>query len=117
MSRAGWPARTIRPIHPQVEPVMKPTVEQLSERLDACEIELEAHRAYIKAMEYALRVLVFAHPASERLSETWLRVLPSIAVKHRDSGGDVFAAAFQQALIVLTEQIGDHQPGDQAATA
>lgn len=96
---------------------MTPTVEQLSERLVACEIELEAHRAYIKAMEYALRTLVLAHPTSERLSETWLRLLPSIAAKHRGSDGDLFAAAFQQALSVLTEQIGEHRPGDQAATA
>ncbi|WP_312252183.1 hypothetical protein [Stenotrophomonas sp.] len=89
----------------------------MSERLDACEMELEAHRAYIKAMEYALRALVLTHPASVRLSETWQRLLPSIAAKHRDSGGDLFAAAFQQSLAVLTEQIGEHGPGDQAATA
>lgn len=96
---------------------MTPTVEQLSERLDACEMELEAHRAYIKAMEYALRALVLTHPAPERLSETWLRLLPRIAAKHRDSNGDLFAAAFQQALALLTEQIGEHPPSDQAARA
>ena len=117
MSRAGWPAQTIRPIHSQVEPVMTPTVEQLSERLDACELQLEAHRAYIKAMEYALRVLVLAHPTPQGLSETWLRLLPSIAAKHRDSDGDLFAAAFHQALAVLTDQIGEPLQGDQAATA
>ncbi|MBH1816800.1 hypothetical protein JAK53_10650 [Stenotrophomonas maltophilia] len=96
---------------------MKPTVKQLSERLDAIEMELEAHRAYIKAIEYALRVLVLAHPKPQRLSETWMGLLPSIAAKHRDSDGDLFAAAFQQALVVLTEQIGEHPPRDQAARA
>ncbi len=96
---------------------MTPTIEQLSERLDACEMELEAHRAYIKSMEYALRVLVLAHPTPQQLSQTWLRLLPSIIAKHRNSDSDLFAAAFHQALALLTEQIGEHPPGDQAARA
>lgn len=92
-------------------------INEILDRLQACEAGLEMHRGYLKAMEYALRVCVLAHPAPERLSEIWLQLLPSIAAKHRDSGGDLFTAAFQQSLTLFTEQIGEQRQGDQAATA
>ncbi len=96
---------------------MTTEITEILDRLHACESELQMHRGYLKAMEYAVRVLTLTHPASEQLSETWLHLLPGIASKHRHSDGDLFAAAFQQSLTVLTEQIGDDRQRDQAATA
>ncbi|SFR87880.1 hypothetical protein SAMN04487782_1542 [Stenotrophomonas maltophilia] len=64
-----------------------------------------AHRGYLKAMEYALRVALLTHPDPEQLSDVWTSLLPSIALTHQNEGG-VFSAAFQQSLVLLTEQIG-----------
>ncbi|WP_448141309.1 hypothetical protein [Stenotrophomonas sepilia] len=75
-------------------------------RLHSCEVAIEVHRGYLKAMEYGLRMAVATHPSREQLSDAWLQLLPNIAAKHRDDGGELFAAAFEQALTVLTEQIG-----------
>ncbi|MGE8398345.1 MAG: hypothetical protein ACN6NZ_00235 [Burkholderiales bacterium] len=88
---------------------MRAEINEILDRLQACEAGLEMHRGYLKAMEYALRLYVLTHPEPENLSHAWSQLLPSIAAKHRDSGGDVFAAAFQQSLTVLTEQIGEVQ--------
>jgi hypothetical protein len=81
-------------------------ISELLDRLHSCEVAIEVHRGYLKAMEYALRVCVLTHPAPEQLTDTWLRLLPSIAAKHKPDGGDLFAAAFEQSLTLLTEQIG-----------
>lgn len=86
---------------------MSAEINEIPDRLQACEAGLEMHRGYLKAMEYALRVCVLTHPKPENLSAAWNQLLPGIAAKHRDSGGDLFAAAFEQSLTVLTEQIGD----------
>ncbi|KGM23924.1 hypothetical protein [Stenotrophomonas maltophilia] len=82
-------------------------ISELRDRLHSCEVAIEVHRGYLKATEYALRVCVLTHPAPEHLTDTWLRLLPSIAAKHKHDGGDLFAAAFEQSLMVLTEQIGE----------
>ncbi|HGM5514507.1 TPA: hypothetical protein ACKPYU_000782 [Stenotrophomonas maltophilia] len=82
-------------------------ISELRDRLHSCEAAIEVHRGYLKATEYALRVCVLTHPAPEQLTDTWLRLLPSIAAKHKHDGGDLFAAAFEQSLMVLTEQIGE----------
>ncbi|MGY6085098.1 hypothetical protein ACWWU7_03225 [Stenotrophomonas sp. SM006] len=82
-------------------------ISELRDRLHSCEVAIEVHRGYLKATEYALRVCVLTHPAPEQLTDTWLRLLPSIAAKHKHDGGDLFAAAFEQSLMVLTEQIGE----------
>lgn len=86
-------------------------ISELLDRLHCCEVAIEVHRGYLKAMEYALRVSVLTHPAPERLTDTWLRLLPSIAAKHKHDGGALFAAAFEQSLTVLTEQIGEPNDG------
>ncbi|WP_099539910.1 hypothetical protein [Stenotrophomonas maltophilia] len=86
---------------------MTTEITEILDRLHNCEAAIEVHRGYLKAMEYALRVSVLAHPAPGQLAETWLQLLPSIATKHKEEGGDLFAAAFEQSLTVLTEQIGD----------
>ncbi|HDX0898602.1 TPA: hypothetical protein RNS99_000480 [Stenotrophomonas maltophilia] len=85
---------------------MTAEITEILDRLQTCEAGLEMHRGYLKAMEYALRICILTHPEPERLTENWLRLLPSMAAKHREDGGDLFAAAFQQSLTVLTEQIG-----------
>jgi hypothetical protein len=82
-------------------------ISELRDRLHSCEVAIEVHRGYLKATVYALRVCVLTHPAPEQLTDTWLRLLPSIATKHKHDGGDLFAAAFEQSLMVLTEQIGE----------
>ena len=89
-----------------VETAMTAEITEILDRLQTCEAGLEMHRGYLKAMEYALRICILTHPEPERLTENWLRLLPSMAAKHREDGGDLFAAAFQQSLTVLTEQIG-----------
>jgi len=86
---------------------MTTELTEILDRLQACEASIEMHRGYLKAMEYAVRVCVLTHPAPENLSNAWLQLLPNIAAKHRVDSSDLFAAAFQQALTVLTEQIGD----------
>ncbi len=64
------------------------------------------HRGYLKAMEYALRVSLLTHQDPRILLDTWTRLLPSIVHSHQRGSGQQFAAAFQQSLTVLTEQIG-----------
>lgn len=85
---------------------MTTEITEILDRLQACEAGLEMHRGYLKAMEYALRICVLTHPEPENLSHAWSQLLPSIADKHRDDGDDLFSAAFQQSLTILTEQIG-----------
>lgn len=79
---------------------------EILSRLQACEAGLEMHRGYLKAMEYALRVSFVTHPDPALLLDTWTKLLPSITHRHERDGGQPFAAAFQQSLTVLTEQIG-----------
>ena len=85
---------------------MSAEITEILDRLHACEAGLEVHRGYLKAMEYALRVLVLTHQDPDALLHTWTRLLPSIASTHSGDGGPVFVAAFQHSLTVLTEQIG-----------
>lgn len=85
---------------------MSTEITEILDRLHACEAGLEAHRGYLKAMEYALRASILTHQDPRALLETWTRLLPSIASAHADDGGSLFVAAFQQSLTVLTEQIG-----------
>lgn len=77
----------------------------------ACESELEAHRGYLKALEYGLRAAIISHPKPEVLAQVWRALLPGMADAHRGRDGAVFAAALEQALTLLTEQIGEH-PSD-----
>lgn len=81
-------------------------ITEILERLHACEAALEMHRGYLKAMEYGLRLSFLTHQDPEILLDTWTGLLPSIAHSHERDGGQQFAAAFQQPLAVLTEQIG-----------
>lgn len=85
---------------------MTSEITEILDRLHACEAALEMHRGYLKAMEYALRVSFLTHQDPGVLLDTWTRLLPSIAKSHERDGGQEFAAAFQQSLTVLTEQIG-----------
>ncbi|PSD28796.1 hypothetical protein C7E18_00340 [Stenotrophomonas maltophilia] len=70
-----------------------------------CQTELAAHRGYLKAMEYGLRALIIAHPAADRLSQVWERMLPGIVDAHASEDEPMFSAAFQQLLTLLGEQI------------
>lgn len=85
---------------------MTTEITEILERLHACEVGIEAQRGYLKAMEYALRVSFMTHQNPAELLDTWTRLLPPIARSHEDNGSPVFTAAFQQSLVVLTEQIG-----------
>lgn len=84
---------------------MTTEITETLDRLHSCEAAIEVHRGYLKAMEYGLRMTVATHPSREQLSEAWVQLLPNIAAKHQGDGGELFAAAFEQALILLTEQI------------
>lgn len=79
---------------------------EILDRVHACETRLEVHRGYLKAMEYALRVSFITHQDPEALLSTWTELLPAIAGRYESDGGEMFAAAFQQSLTVLTEQMG-----------
>lgn len=85
---------------------MTSEITDVLDRLNACEAALEMHRGYLKAMEYALRVSFLTHQNPRILLDTWTRLLPSIAHSHERDSSQQFAAAFQQSLTVLTEQIG-----------
>lgn len=86
---------------------MTDTTDQIIERLANCELELQASRGYIKALEYGLHAVIASHPAPAALTELWSHLLPEVADAH---GGDatpspLFDAAFQQAMAGLTEHI------------
>lgn len=84
-----------------------PTTSQLTQQIHDCEIELQAHRGYLKALEYGLRAMIISHPDPAKLVQTWQQLLPGIADTH--SGGDtpLFLASLRQGLSMLTEQIDE----------
>ena len=85
---------------------MSEATAEMLQRLEACETSLEAHRGYLKAFEYGLRAAVITHPRPEELCRVWMQLLPGIADKHSGDGGAIYTAALQQALALLTDQIG-----------
>lgn len=87
------------------------TLEQLAERLHACEVDLEAHRGYLKAMEYALGATIATHNDPRSLRRIWDLMLVEAADAHAGLDGPIFTAAFQQSLRMLTEQISLMDPG------
>ncbi|KOQ58325.1 hypothetical protein ABW41_16145 [Stenotrophomonas maltophilia] len=82
-------------------------MEDIPDRLSSCECALEAHRGYLKALEYGLRVMIISHPNPDQLSRAWRKLLPNILGTHADLAKPVFMAGFTQAIALLTEQIGD----------
>ena len=84
---------------------MTSEITEILDRLRACEAVLEMHRGYLKAMEYALRVSFLTHQDPGFCSTRGPDCSPRSLKVTRD-GGQEFAAAFQQSLTVLTEQIG-----------
>ncbi|ALA85828.1 hypothetical protein YH67_05965 [Stenotrophomonas maltophilia] len=87
------------------------TLEQLAERLHACEVDLEAHRGYLKAMEYALGATIATHSDPPSLRRIWDLMLVEAADTHAGLDSPIFTAAFQQSLRMLTEQISLMDPG------
>ncbi|HHA2702730.1 TPA: hypothetical protein ACOEQH_000817 [Stenotrophomonas maltophilia] len=85
---------------------MSEAIAEVLQRLEACETSLEAHRGYLKAFEYGLRAAVITHPGPEQLCRVWTQLLPEIAEKHAGDGSAIYTAALQQALALLTDQIG-----------
>lgn len=84
---------------------MNLSLEQLAARLEACEVDLEAHRGYIKGIEYGLRILVATHPDPAKLHLSWEHALVGAAQAHLGRDGQMFTAGIQQALRTLTGQI------------
>lgn len=87
------------------------TLEQLAERLHACEVDLEAHRGYLKAMEYALGATIATHSDPPSLRRIWDLMLVEAADTHAGLDSPIFTAAFQQSLRMLTAQISLMDPG------
>lgn len=77
---------------------------QLAQRLPNCEVELDVHRGYLKAVEYGVRAAIISHPAPAALAAVWRGILPSIADAHFNETA-LFSASLQQALSLLTEQV------------
>lgn len=95
-------------------------MNKMLDRLQRCEMELQAARGYIKALEYGLHAVVAAHPAPAALAELWSHVLPELADVHGAgaTGAPLFDAAFQQALAGLSDHIDGaarRTSGDQPA--
>ncbi|MBD8636640.1 MULTISPECIES: hypothetical protein [unclassified Stenotrophomonas] len=95
---------------------MNQPIEQILERLARCELELQASRGYIKALEYGLQAVIASHPTPAALAELWSHVLPEVADVHGGDGSSspLFDAAFQQALAGLSDHIqgaADRQAG------
>ena len=82
-----------------------PTTSQLTQQLHDCEIELQAHRGYLKALEYGLRAIIISHPDPAGLIQTWQGILPGIADNHSSDDTPLFRASLRQGLSMLTEQI------------
>lgn len=94
---------------------MDPSPSEILQRLEACKLELQAARGYIKALEYGLHAVIASHPAPAALTELWSHLLPEVADAHGGTApSPLFDAAFQQALASLSEHIGgaaDRQAG------
>ena len=77
------------------------------QRLESCELELQASRGYIKALEYGLHAVIASHPAPAALAELWSHVLPEVADTHSGGAGSspLFDATFQEALRTLSDHI------------
>jgi len=83
------------------------TDRDILDRLEACEMELQAYRGYFKALEYTMHTLVATHPDPAGLNMIWSHVLPE-AAEHQSGtrmGGPLFHAAFQQAMGAVTEHV------------
>lgn len=85
----------------------------LMQRLERCEMELQASRGYIKALEYGLRAVIACEPEAERLAAVWAHVLLEASEEHQGDAASspLFHAALQHALSVVTEQIQQAMPG------
>ncbi len=81
-----------------------PTTSELLHRLENCTTELEAHRGYLKAMEYCVRALIISHPDPTSLTRVWEGIVPGIFDSHLEDSA-LSAAAMRQGLALLTEQI------------
>lgn len=86
---------------------MNQPIEQILERLARCELELQASRGYIKALEYGVQAVIASHATPAALAELWSHVLPEVADVHGGDGSSspLFDAAFQQALAGLSDHI------------
>lgn len=85
---------------------MELSLEQLAARLEACEVDLEVHRGYIKALEYGLRAVIASHPTPQLLSLAWGMTLAGAADAHAGEEGFAFNGAMQQAMRDLTSDLG-----------
>lgn len=95
---------------------MNQPIEQILERLAICELELQASRGYIKALECGLHAVMVSNPAPATLTELWSHLLPEVADAHAGGAAPspLFDAAFQHALASLSEHIqgaADRQAG------
>jgi len=81
--------------------------DELLARLERCEMEAQAARGYIKALEYGMHVLIARHPSPAELDELWAHLLPEVAEHHAgmQDRPPLYHAALQQALGVITQQI------------
>jgi len=98
---------------------MNLSTEEIIDRLAACEMELQAARGYIKALEYGLHAVISTHTAPTALAELWTHVLPEVADLHGGAGtrSPLFEAAFQAGLAGLSEHIGGAANRRSSATA
>lgn len=84
---------------------MNISLDQLQARLEACEVDLEAHRGYIKGMEYAVRTLIAGHPQPRALSSSWGMTVAAASDAHAGDGTLPFNRGLQRALSMLSDEV------------
>lgn len=82
-------------------------IDEVLRRLETSELELQARRGYIKALEYGLHAVIASHPAPAALAELRAHVLLEVADIHGGAANRslLFDATFHQTLADLSERI------------
>ena len=86
---------------------MQTDIEGILDRLERCELELQASRGHIKALEYGLHLLVTTHPSPRAMSSLWQHVIADLADLHGGSTGSspLFESMLRHALGEITAHI------------
>ena len=80
-------------------------LDELLARLEHCELEAQAARGYIKALEYGLHTLIATSPNPSDIQLLWAHVLAAVPDHFSGEATPLYDAAFQQAMAKITEEI------------
>lgn len=88
---------------------MDQSASKILQRLESCELELQAARGYIKALKGGLHAIIESHPASATLASVWEELLPDLLATHSNETGP-FLAALREALTMQSLSIRRPKP-------